>query len=301
MLSSVSVRVPATSANIGPGFDTIGVALDLHNVFHFDRLQSGQSAPLRPRTLVLGEDSLAHLAMDRLFAHVGETRPPLFVQTEANIPFSRGLGSSSTAVVGGLLGANALLGSPLDTEALLALALEIEGHPDNVAPALFGGFQIAVREPDGTITRVSVPAPEGLRAVICIPELILPTEQARAALPAAWTRAETVANLGRVAVLMTALLSRRWELLRVGMDDRLHQPYREHLIPGFRAAVNAALEAGAYGAALSGSGSALLAFTEAHEEHIGEAMVTALRDAGNLAQWTALALDDQGAKVTLGR
>lgn len=301
MLSSVSVRVPATSANIGPGFDTIGVALDLHNVFHFDRVEPGQAPPLLARTLVLGEDSLAHQAMDRLFAKLGETRPPLFVQTEANIPFSRGLGSSSTAVVGGLLGANALLGQPLDSEALLALALEIEGHPDNVAPALFGGFQIAVREPDGTITRVSVPAPEGLRAVVCIPELILPTEQARAALPAAWTRAETVANLGRVAVLMTALLSRRWELLRVGMDDRLHQPYREHLIPGFRAAVTAAIDAGAYGAALSGSGSAILAFTEAHEERIGEAMAKAIRDAGNLAQWTALALDGHGALVTQAR
>lgn len=297
MRSSVAVRVPATSANIGPGFDTIGVALDLHNVFYFDRVVAGQSPPLRPRTLVLGEDSLAHQAMDRLYAKVGEARPALFVQTEANIPFSRGLGSSSTAVVGGLLGANALLGNPLDSEAILALALEIEGHPDNVAPALFGGFQIAVREPDGTITRVSVPAPEGLRAVVCIPELILPTEHARAALPAQWSRAETVANLGRVAVLMTALLSRRWELLRVGMDDRLHQPYRAHLIPGFRAAIEAALTAGAYGAALSGSGSALLAFTEAHEEQIGEAMTKAIRDAGNLAQWMALEIDAHGAEV----
>lgn len=297
MLSSVTVRVPATSANIGPGFDTIGVALDLHNVFYFDRLEAGQTPPLRPRTLVLGEDSLAHQAMDRLFAVVGETRPPLFVQTEANIPFSRGLGSSSTAVVGGLLGANTLLGNPLDSEALLALALEIEGHPDNVAPALFGGFQIAVREADGTITRVSVPAPEGLRAVVCIPELILPTEHARAALPAQWSRAETVANLGRVAVLMTALLSRRWELLRVGMDDHLHQPYRAHLIPGFRAAVAAALEAGAHGAALSGSGSAILAFTEEHDERIGEAMAKAIRDAGNLAQWMALGIDARGAEV----
>ena len=297
MLSSVSVRVPATSANIGPGFDTIGVALDLHNVFYFDRIESGKMPPLRPRTLVLGEDSLAHLAMDRLCTHVGEKRPAVFVQTEANIPFSRGLGSSSTAVVGGLLGGNALLGNPLDKEEILALALEIEGHPDNVAPALFGGFQIAVREPDGTITRVSVPAPEGLKAVVCIPELIMPTEEARAALPESWSRAETVANLGRVAVLMTALLSRRWELLRVGMDDRLHQPYREKFIPGFRAALDAARAAGAYGAALSGSGSAILAFTEAHEERIGEAMASAIREAGTRAQWMPLHLDPEGAKL----
>lgn len=297
MSNTVSIRVPATSANIGPGFDTIGVALDLHNVFHFDLHREGIVPVLRPRTLVLGEDSLAHLALNRLYEKLGKPRPKLFVQTEANIPFSRGLGSSSTAVVGGLLGGNALLGNPLSREEILEIALEIEGHPDNVAPALFGGFQIAVREPDGTITRVSVPAPEGLKAVVCIPELILPTDQARAALPESWTRAETVANLGRVAVLMTALLSRRWELLRVGMDDRLHQPYREKLIPGFRAAVDAALAAGAYGAALSGSGSAILAFTEAQEEQIGEAMATAIRRAGTLAQWMPLTLDPDGAVV----
>ncbi len=297
MSKTISLSVPATSANIGPGFDTIGVALDLHNIFHFDVLEGNTPPQLRPRTLVLGEDSLAHLALYRLYATLGKQPPKLFVQTEANIPFSRGLGSSSTAVVGGLLGGNALLGNPLNKEEILALALEIEGHPDNVAPALFGGFQIAVREPDGTITRVSVPAPEGLKAVVCIPELIMPTEEARAALPESWTRAETVANLGRVAVLMTALLSRRWELLRVGMDDRLHQPYRAKFIPGFRAALDAALDAGAYGAALSGSGSAILALTEAHEERIGEAMASAIRDAGTRAQWMPLHLDPEGAKL----
>ena len=138
MSNSISVRVPATSANIGPGFDTIGVALDLHNVFYFDVLTASASPVLRPRTLVLGEDSLAHLALNRLYEKLGKQRPKLFVQTEANIPFSRGLGSSSTAVVGGLLGGNALLGNPLDREEILALALEIEGHPDNVAPSLLG-------------------------------------------------------------------------------------------------------------------------------------------------------------------
>ena len=109
MSKTISVSVPATSANIGPGFDTIGVALDLHNVFHFDVLEGNTSPQLRPRTLVLGEDSLAHLALYRLYAKLGKQSPKLFVQTEANIPFSRGLGSSSTAVVGGLLGGNASL------------------------------------------------------------------------------------------------------------------------------------------------------------------------------------------------
>jgi homoserine kinase len=290
-MHSVSLSVPATAANVGPGFDTIGVALEFANHFHFSLAPT-----VRTGALTLGDDSLAHTAMDCLYARVGKPRPPIFVQTEANIPFSRGLGSSSTAVVGGLLGANILLGEPLTREELLTLAIEIEGHPDNVAPALYGGFQIAVRSESG-LTRVSVPAPEGLRAVLCIPEQILPTEQARAALPAAWTRAETVENLGRVAVLMTALLTQQWELLRVGMEDCLHQPYRAPLVPGFYPAVAAALEAGAYGACLSGSGSAMLAFTSGNEQQIGEAMVQAVREADGLAQWMALDIAKEGARV----
>ncbi|MGC4045837.1 MAG: homoserine kinase [Armatimonas sp.] len=286
----LAVSVPATSANMGSGFDTVGVALEWRNIFHFD-------APRIPTALALPSDSLAHQAAVRLFEKVGEKPRALNIQSEARIPFSRGLGSSSTAVIGGLVGANALIGSPLDAEALLAIAIEIEGHPDNVAPALFGGFQIAVREDNGTITRVAVEPPDGLSAVVCIPECLVPTEEARAALPAAWSREETVANLGRVAVLMTALLSRRWELLRVGMDDRLHQPYRAPLVPGFHAAVENAIAAGAYGAALSGSGSAILALVSGNEAAIGEAMCAAVRDAGEKAQWTALALAREGARV----
>jgi homoserine kinase len=286
----IRVSVPATSANLGSGFDTVGVALEWRNLFHFD-------APRVLGALALPSDSLAHLAARRLFEAVGEKPRTLDIQSEARIPFSRGLGSSSTAVVGGLVGANALLGSPLEREALLALALEIEGHPDNVAPALFGGFQIAVRADDGTITRVAVEPPGGLRAVVCIPERLVPTDEARAALPAAWTRQETVANLGRVAVLMTALLSRRWELLRVGMDDRLHQPYRAALVPGFHEAIAGALTAGAHGVALSGSGSAILALVSDREQEIGEAMCQAVRAAGEKAQWTALDLAESGAQV----
>lgn len=288
----ISVSVPATSANLGSGFDTVGVALEWRNVFHFD-------APRIPAALALPTDSLAHLSAARLFDVVGEEPWKLSIQSEARIPFSRGLGSSSTAVVGGLVGANALLGEPLDGEALLALAIEIEGHPDNVAPALFGGFQIAVREDDGKITRVAVPPPDGLSAVVCIPERLVPTDEARAALPEHWSRSETVGNLGRVAVLMTALLSKRWELLRVGMDDRLHQPYRAGLVPGFQEAVAGALAAGAHGAALSGSGSAILALVSTGETEaaVGEAMCAAVRGRGEKAQWTALSLARSGARV----
>ena len=289
---SVSVSVPATSANLGSGFDTVGVALEWRNVFHFD------ASPVAG-ALVLPDTSLAHFAAERLFRAAGEAVPPLSIQTEARVPFSRGLGSSSTAVVGGLVGANALLGGPFDRDQLLALAIEIEGHPDNVAPALFGGFQIAVRESGGAITRVSVPPPASLRAVVCIPERLVSTDDARRALPAAWTREETVGNLGRVAVLMTALFSKRWDLLRVGMDDGLHQPYRAPLVPGFHAAVSAGLAAGAHGVALSGSGSSILALVTGDkiEEAVGVAMVVALAKTGEKSQWIALDLAKTGSIV----
>jgi homoserine kinase len=301
VLKNVIVQVPATSANIGPGFDTMGVALDLQNRFYVtvvDDKKASENNPL-PGILTLGSDSLAHHAMDVLYETQNKQCPDVFIQTLANIPFSRGLGSSSTAVVGGLLAANALLDYPLDIEGILDLAIAIEGHPDNVAPALFGGFQIAVKSQTG-ITRVSVLAPESLRAVVCIPEKILPTEEARAVLPPAWTRAETVENLGRVAVLMTALLTENWQLLRVGMEDRLHQPYRAPLIPGFDATIAAALNAGAYGACLSGSGSAMLAFVGKNESspaRVGEAMCAAVRATGEKAQWMALDIARTGARV----
>ena len=290
------MQVPATSANVGPGFDTIGVALDLQNHFFVTIREEGTEIPLIPRALVLGNDSLAHHAMTILYKKVGVQRPDVFIQTLANIPFSRGLGSSSTAVVGGLLAADALLENPLSLEEILELAIAIEGHPDNVAPALFGGFQIAVKSQTG-ITRVSVPAPQSLCAVVCIPEKILATEEARSVLPLAWTREETVENLGRVAVLMTALLTENWALLRVGMEDRLHQPYRAPLVPGFDAVIKSALEAGAYGACLSGSGSSMLAFVGGDEARIGEAMCAAVRATGERAQWMALDIARTGARV----
>jgi homoserine kinase len=284
---SVVVTVPATSANLGSGFDTIGLALAWRNAFWF--LEPGETPPDLAR--LLPSDSLVHRSMARLCQQVGaRLSDSLAVYTVAPIPTARGLGSSSTAVVGGLLGANGLLGTPLDREVLLTLALEIEGHPDNVAPALFGGIQIVASG-----VRIAIAPPADLTAVVCIPDRLLATDDARAALPAAWPRASTVENLGRVSVLTAAFLQRRWDWLRVGMGDALHQPYRAPLLPGFTAAVAAALDAGAWGACLSGSGSTILALTTGQEAAIGCAMVRAIERSGDRAEWHALALDPTGA------
>ncbi len=304
--TQVRVRVPASTTNLGPGFDALGLALGLHNRLTF-RLTDGPT-----HVEVLGEgigtlstdaSNLAYQAVCRLFAEVGKDAPELSISLENAIPVSRGLGSSSTAIVGGLVGANALLAEPLDREALLRLAVEIEGHPDNVAPALMGGFQVtSLTEHD--LEHLRIPAPTGLRAVVCIPEHSVSTEAARSILPTSYSREDAVFNVGRVALLVAALLTGETGKLRAAMEDRLHQPYRAALIPGFEAALRGALDAGAAGACLSGSGSTMLALV-AHdlsdgqglEAAVGEAMVAAVRASGTEARWLALDVDPDGAVV----
>jgi homoserine kinase len=215
------------------------------------------------------------------------------------IPVSRGLGSSSTAIVGGLVGANALLGEPLSREQVLALAVEMEGHPDNVTPALLGGFQVTSLTEEGLI-HLRIPSPAGLRAVVCIPEASVSTEAARKVLPAQYSRADAVFNVSRVSLLVAALLTGETGVLRAAMQDRIHQPYRASLIPGFEAALRGALNAGAAGACLSGSGSTMLALVTGSEQAVGEAMAEAVRTAGTAARWLALDVDTDGAVVESG-
>lgn len=299
MSSVVEVAVPASTTNLGPGFDALGLALQLHNRMRFERTEG----PVRVTTRGEGEgvleggpENLVYRAVERLCREVGRPAPALRITLENRIPVSRGLGSSSTAIVGGLVGANALLGEPLDREQVLRLAVEIEGHPDNVTPALLGGFQVTSLTDEGLL-HLQIPAPPGLRAVVCIPEAAVSTEAARRVLPQTYSRADAVFNIGRVSLLVAALLTGQLEVLRPAMQDRIHQPYRASLIPGFEAALRGALEAGAAGACLSGSGSTMLALTTRNEAAVGEAMVAAVREAGVAARWLALDVDTEGARV----
>jgi homoserine kinase len=312
-MSTVTVRVPASATNLGPGFDVFGMALRLHNHIRLQEAEPGAGC----RVVVSGEGAgllepdernLVCRAARRLFEVVGQPFRPLRVEMQNHVPVSRGLGSSSTAIVGGLAAANALLGGPLDREALLLLAVEIEGHPDNVTPALLGGFQVTSLTEHGLL-HLRLPAPEGLRAVVCIPEVEVSTRAARNVLPEQYSRADAVFNVGRAALLVSALTTGRTDLLRSAMEDRLHQPYRAPLIPGFAAALEGALAAGAVGACLSGSGSTLLALAVEGggagadggdtQTAIGEAMVAAVSAAGCGARWLALDLDLEGTVVSI--
>jgi homoserine kinase len=293
------VRTPASTANLGPGFDALGMALSLYNKV---RVQIA-SADVRVTVegegaggLESGADNLVYRAIERLYTEVGQAPPSVAITLFNQIPVSRGLGSSSTAIVGGLVAANALLGEPLDREQVLALAVEMEGHADNVTPALLGGFQVCSLD-GSALTHLRVPTPPGLRAVVCIPDRAVSTADARRVLPTEYSRADAVFNLGRAALLVAAMQSGDASALRVAMQDRIHQPYRAGLIPGFDQAIQAALDAGALGSCLSGSGSTMLALATENEAAIGEAMVAAVRAAGADARWLTLDVDQEGAVV----
>ena len=268
----VTVRIPATTANLGPGFDCLGLALELWNVV---RLEIGKPKVVingeGANTLSLGDENLILQAARALFQQARLPTPNLRLHCRNAIPLSRGLGSSAAAVVGGLVAANTLCGEPLTKEEILALAVSLDGHPDNVAPALLGGFQIVVKEED-RFRPTTVSLPEWLSAVVFIPEMEMPTHEARRILSSQISREDVVYNLGRVGLLVNALNTGTAQDLRLATQDALHQPPRQALFPAMEPIINGALEAGALGVFLSGAGSSIVAFTRHHQRRVGSAM-----------------------------
>lgn len=214
----------------------------------------------------------------------------------SKIPVSRGLGSSATAIVGGLRAANEWLGRPLDKKGLLAIATELEGHPDNVAPAIYGGFSVSVTyegKPESLAFLPEIP----LKAVVAVPDFTLSTRLARSVLPDTVPRADGVFNVGRAALLAAAMARGKADYLKLALEDKLHQPYRKSLIPGFDEVTEAARKAGAMGCVLSGAGPTIIAFTLEKEAAVGDAMVESFRANGAEARAIVLSIDREGAKV----
>ena len=272
--------MPATTANLGPGFDCLGMALDVWNTVRLER--GGQGVTVTGEgadRLNRNEGNLIYRAAQALFHHIGQPVPPLGLVCHNDIPLSRGLGSSSAAIVGGLVAANALCGNPASQEALLKLAIEIEGHPDNVTPALLGGCQVVVHNGDSIVTS-GVPLPEGLGAVLFIPNMPMATAKARAVLPQSYSREDAVFNVGHAALLVNALATGNLELLKVATEDRLHQPQRQTIFPQMRLLFRAALQGGAYGVFLSGAGSSVLAFAKGNEMTVAYELADEARKAG---------------------
>ena len=305
--SAVAVTVPATTANLGPGFDCLGAALTLYNQFKFTRLTLAEadaeaSVPiqvsgLEAERLKTDRSNLAYQAFVYLFKHLEQPPPSVQIQIQLGVPLARGLGSSATAIVGGLLAANKLAGSLLDQTEVLKLAIALEGHPDNVAPALLGGCCLAASGLESNTWSIcDIPWLNNIVPIVAIPDFELSTQEARQVLPKNCGYPEATFNTAHLGLLIRGLESGRGDWLQAALQDRLHQPYRQALIPGYPAVHTAALEAGAYGLVISGAGPTLLALADAdHAAAVATAMRIAWAEAGITAQVTALRIDAQGA------
>ncbi len=295
----ITIKVPATSANLGPGFDALGLALDLWNettvtsAKDFALTVTGEGAD----RLALGRNNLIIRAAQRLAEHAGKSLPPFHAECLNAIPLSSGMGSSSAAILTGLLAGNVLLGNPLLKEEILNLASEMEGHPDNVASALMGGLVVSTVE-DNKVVAHQIPIGADICITVVLPEFHLSTRQARAALPRKISMRDAVHNISRAVLVTEAFRTGDLELLGKVMTDSLHQPYRLPLIPGAGSAMDAARRTGTEAVALSGAGPSLIAFSKT-ESGIGESMRRAFEQAGLGARIFHLRVSGQGAGIQI--
>lgn len=314
LVSTVTVTVPATTANLGPGFDCIGAALTLYNQFKFTRLDlTAEKPPGTPphsyplitvtgteqERVITDERNLVYQSFVKLYQLLGQTLPPVQIDIQLGVPLARGLGSSATAIVGGLVGANQLTGEPLNQIEVMKLAITLEGHPDNVVPALLGGCRLAATGEE--ILKAweicEIPWHRDIVPVVAIPDFELSTQEARSVLPAEVSRTDAIFNVAHLGLLLRALETGRGDWLRSSLQDRLHQPYRQALIPGYEAVQSAALTTGAYGMVISGAGPTLLALADsAQAEAVATAMAEAWKEQGIESEVRSLSIDSQGAR-----
>ncbi len=303
-MKTIRVQVPATSANCGPGFDCLGLALNLYNIFTFTLLEDAMEYTYTfegfGADILRMEDpkkNLIGFAMDQVFATVQEPIRYGHITSETLIPPSRGLGSSSTAIVGGLLLANTLVKNPLTKEELLVIANRMEGHPDNVAPAIYGNLCCATGLKTKVLNTV-IPVPEELHFAVIVPEVLVSTEYARSVLPNHIPFKEAVQNVSHASLFVTSLITHQLDNLSIALEDNLHVPYRKALIPHCDDVFMAAKTEGAYGATISGSGSTLIAYTDkCHVENVAKAMGEVFTSHGVENKIYCLEADTKGARI----
>jgi homoserine kinase len=299
----ILVKVPATTANLGPGFDALGMALDLWNEAEFsatkDRQISltikGEGAEKLPRD---AENAIVDAAL-QVYDLAGRSCPGMKIHCVNRIPLGSGLGSSSAAMLTGMLGANALLGNPFSREEILKLAIETEGHPDNVAPAMLGGLVASIIHESHVVSlRLTLTGQRTpIHITVILPDFDFPTRQARAILPKQIERRDAIYNISRAVIVTEAFRTGDLDMLGEAMTDKLHQPYRLPLIPGAQAAMDAMKQAGASAVALSGAGPSLIAFSSKRETAIGEAAKRAFAESGLEARVYKLKISRKGAEV----
>ena len=293
----IRIQIPATSANLGAGFDALGLALSYYNYVNMEEADGIFISSLDDTPVPADETNLIYHTAKTLFDICGKPFHGLKIEQQNNIPMARGLGSSSACIIAGLVGSNTLMGNPLGLDDLVNLSAQIEGHPDNTAPALLGGIVTAVF--DGrTVHWVKQEVFTTLKFVVVIPDFELKTEKARACLPTEISHKDAVYNLSRAALFSASLLTGKYENLRTAVHDRLHQPYRMELIPHGREVFDTAYSIGAYAAYLIGAGPALMAIFDAENEYFCGKLKFALEKMG-LKHWEVheLHIDNDGTKL----
>ena len=275
----VSVKVPATSANIGPGFDCLGIALPIYNTITIEETVlpgTGIEINLMSEEEVIDEmifdniprdeNNIVYKAVELLYNSIGQEPSELRINIQSQIPVTRGLGSSAAVIVGGLIAANKLLGSPADETALLSIATEVEGHPDNIAPAILGGFVLSSQEDDGSIIYKKLSWPSEWDLTICIPDFELSTNIARSVIPEQVPLHDAIYNAKHLAMLIEAVEKKDEKLMKHALKDKLHQPYREKLVPGMHEIMEAFKhEDGILGCVLSGAGPSILIISHKYD------------------------------------
>lgn len=272
----VSVKVPATSANLGPGFDCLGIALPIYNTVTIDETvlpgtgveinilsQDENFDDLIIDHIPTDENSIVYKAVELLYNSIGQTPSELKINIQTQIPVTRGLGSSAAVIVGALIAANHLLGEPADESAILSIATEIEGHPDNVTPAVVGGLVLSSMEDDGSILYRKIDWPEDWAITVCIPDVELATEISRSVLPENVPMQDAVFNTKRMGMLIQAIHTQDEELMKAALTDKLHQPYRAKLVP-WMDEINQSIkhDDDIFGCVLSGAGSTVLVISK---------------------------------------
>lgn len=300
VLARVTVTAPASTSNLGPGFDCLGLALGLRNELTLELHDASGSVMVEVEGA--GADDLPRGEQNMLVVAARQVLPPslpgrLVFKARNRVPLARGLGSSAAAIVSGLWAGAHLLGTLRRSEdELEQMAVALEGHPDNIAPCVHGGLTASLTV-DGRARAHRLGIHPSLSAVVCIPDYELSTKKARGVLPETVFLADAVFNTSRALLLTKTLESGHVSRLPELMKDRLHQPYRAKLVPGLEDALTAAVEHGAAGAALSGSGPTVFAFVEGRNASVGEAMVRAFSKHGVASRWLSLAVDHQGVRV----
>ncbi len=308
----ISVKVPATTANLGPGFDCLGMALPIYNTITIEETvlpgtgieinvinNSTNDDDLLLEHIPMDENSIIYKAVELLYNSIGQTPSELKITVQAQIPIAKGLGSSAAVIVGGLLAANELLGKPADEAALLSIAAEVEGHPDNVTPAIVGGLVLSSQEDDGSIIYRKLNWPEDWTISVCIPDYELSTDISRSVLPEEVPMKDAVFNEKRMGMFIHALNTHDKELAKYALQDRLHQPYRMKLVPGLDKIIeNLKHEEDVIGCVLSGAGPAILVISSrANTDRIKSIVKDTWENMNVKVNILTLPIENEGAQI----